>query len=261
MHTTASPNYLVTVTLTGILLALIHVSSWAGDLRFSSGETQTTVIELYTSEGCSSCPPADTWLSRFTTDPELWTRIIPLAFHVDYWNYLGWTDRLSKAEYSQRQRQYAQHGYAGTVYTPGFFRNGREWRGWFQRQPIPQVSQSPAGRLTVVVSEESVTANFIPARQLSTPMLLNMAELGFGLEHAIKSGENAGQKLRHDFVVTSLRQSKSLDPDSPDAGYHWHVKRQSEKDGNAPTQAMAFWVTTPNDPTPIQATGGWLVQP
>ena len=71
-----------------------------------SGERQIAVLELYTSEGCSSCPPAETWLSRLREAPGLWKDFVPLAFHVDYWDYLGWRDPWGSREYSNRQRAY-----------------------------------------------------------------------------------------------------------------------------------------------------------
>ena len=62
-------------------------------LVFESGEARTMLVELFTSEGCSSCPPADAWISQLKESPDLWKKIVPVAFHVDYWNNLGWRDR------------------------------------------------------------------------------------------------------------------------------------------------------------------------
>ena len=75
----------------------------AAPVSFSSPVQQATLIELYTSEGCSSCPPADSWLSQFKDNEHLWTQIVPVSFHVDYWDNLGWRDRFSSAEFSRRQ--------------------------------------------------------------------------------------------------------------------------------------------------------------
>ena len=83
------------------------------------------LLELYTTEGCSSCPPADKWMSGIKTD-----KVTPLAFHVDYWDYIGWKDKFSKAEYSDRQRKGAAFAGAGFVYTPQFVMNGRDFKGW-----------------------------------------------------------------------------------------------------------------------------------
>src|SRR5881394_2772067 len=72
----------------------------------SSGE-QVALLELYTSEGCSSCPPAETWLSRLKESPKLWKDFVPVAFHVDYWDYLGWKDPFAAKVYTERQHEYA----------------------------------------------------------------------------------------------------------------------------------------------------------
>ena len=97
-------------------------------LEFASGRSRVALIELYTSEGCSSCPPADRWLSKLRNERQLWRDYVPIAFHVDYWDYIGWRDRFAHTEYSNRQRQYQREGGTGVVYTPGFFNNGEEWR-------------------------------------------------------------------------------------------------------------------------------------
>src|ERR1700758_1185011 len=87
---------------------------------FESGVVQTTLIELFTSEGCSSCPRAEKWLSGLKSNPDLWKRTIPVAFHVDYWDHLGWRDRFSKLEFTERQQYYAAAWRNDSVYTPGF---------------------------------------------------------------------------------------------------------------------------------------------
>src|SRR5947207_2933082 len=74
---------------------------------FTSGETAATLVELFTSEGCSSCPPADAWMSRLKRNPDLWKAIVPAVFHVDYWDRLGWPDRFARPEFTRRQRLYA----------------------------------------------------------------------------------------------------------------------------------------------------------
>src|SRR4051794_21790628 len=70
-------------------------------VRFESQERQTTFLELYTSEGCSSCPPAEAWLNQLSKSPVLWKDFVPTAFHVDYWDHLGWRDRWAAKEFSE----------------------------------------------------------------------------------------------------------------------------------------------------------------
>src|SRR5271165_2157908 len=102
------------------------VIAQSAPLTFQSIGKQTALIELYTSEGCSSCPPAETWMSRLKESSGLWKDFVPLAFHVDYWDYLGWRDPWGKRVFSDRQQAYAQSWRSDSVYTPGFVLNGRE---------------------------------------------------------------------------------------------------------------------------------------
>src|SRR6476661_2706945 len=105
------------------IIAAALVMIWLGAVytfgsepkTFESGDTQNSLIELFTSEGCSSCPPAEKWLSAFKSNPDLWKKIVPVAFHVDYWNHLGWRDRVSTPEVTQRQQHYAAGRGGGSV--------------------------------------------------------------------------------------------------------------------------------------------------
>ena len=117
------------ILLLGIFAAAA-VTAQTASITFQSSEAQTALLELYTSEGCSSCPPAESWLSRLKESPGLWKDFVPLAFHVDYWDYLGWRDPWAAREFSERQRAYAQGWRSENVYTPGFVLNGKEWRDW-----------------------------------------------------------------------------------------------------------------------------------
>ncbi|MFQ3324005.1 MAG: hypothetical protein ACI90U_001830 [Pseudomonadales bacterium] len=110
---------------------LLLLSAVTYSVEFKSGDKQVQLIELYTSEGCSSCPPADNFLTTFLDDPTLWHSRIPIAIHVDYWDYIGWQDRFASKENSARQRLHAQQGNVSQVYTPGFIVSGEEWRSWF----------------------------------------------------------------------------------------------------------------------------------
>jgi len=93
----------------------------------ASGASRASLLELYTSEGCSSCPPADRWLSGLRGRDDLLGRLVPLAFHVDYWNDLGWEDRFAKPEYSARQGSISRRNRSRSVYTPQFVLDGRDW--------------------------------------------------------------------------------------------------------------------------------------
>src|SRR5262252_1823658 len=159
---------------------------------FDSGETQSSLIELFTSEGCSSCPPAEKWLSRLKSNPDLWKKIVPLAFHVDYWDHLGWRDRFAKPEFTSRQQRYAA-AWDGddSVYTPGFVVNGKEWRSWFGGNALP-ASLTRVGVLHVSLGDDAqVTAAFVPITMQPRSLTLNVAMLGSDLQSDVKRGENS----------------------------------------------------------------------
>ena len=224
-------------------------------VTFTSPLQQATLLELYTSEGCSSCPPADRWLSTLKDHPQLWKTIIPIAFHVDYWDYLGWKDPYSNAEYSQRQRNYARFHHIKTVYTPGFIQNGKEWRAWFRSRNLNAILGDTVGRLVVSISDDTVTAQFQPEKAIAGTLHLNAAWLGFDLETEVRDGENEGKNLKHDFVSLGTQLTTGIKVGNE---YHWRftIKPPTKKVSNK--KGMAFWVTNGNDPMPIQATGGWM---
>ena len=91
-----SLKFFATLLVLGLGSAKTHAEQSGSPIpatTFESGVTRTTLLELFTSEGCSSCPPAEKWLSQLKSNPDLWKKIVPIAFHVDYWDHLGWRDR------------------------------------------------------------------------------------------------------------------------------------------------------------------------
>lgn len=186
------------MVMLGLLFQLSPAMAESQD--FESGSLQTQMIELYTSQGCSSCPPAEEYLNQYTDDGLLWKRYIPIAFHVDYWDYLGWKDQYASAENSKRQVLYAKLNKVPTVYTPGFIVNGKEWRGW-RYQGRPQHTKQEVGRLSVSVLDDVLRAQFTPRSNIEKTLVLHYALLGMGLVTEIAAGENRGRHSRHDFVV------------------------------------------------------------
>ncbi len=193
--------------MAALLLALAFSASAEETTRFSSGPGQVTLLEIYTSQSCSSCPPAERWLNRYVDSKELWTDIVPIAFHVDYWDSLGWKDRYATAAYGERQRAYARAGRAGGVYTPGMFVNGREWRGWTFALP-PRASDRSPGRLEVTLSPGKLDARF-PAE--SRPLELHIVLLGFDIETHVLRGEISNRILPQSFVALSHNVQRSAD--------------------------------------------------
>ncbi|MFK5985819.1 MAG: DUF1223 domain-containing protein [Pseudomonadota bacterium] len=237
------------------LVCLITLSHTIYAQSFSSSDKQVSVLELYTSEGCSSCPPADNWFSQLKQDKRLWTEFIPIAFHVDYWDYIGWQDSFADNTYSQRQRQYARNNKVRTVYTPGMLLNGNEWRGWFERQELKLDINVAAGKLSIKVKQQQMSAKYSAKNISDKVLILNIAILGFNLNSKISSGENKGRILAHDFVVLGFRSIKmQQNKDS----YIIESTALPEVVANSKIKAIASWVNTEKNLSPIQATGGWL---
>ena len=230
---------------------LFAYNAHASPLVFNSGVTQTVMVELYTSEGCSSCPPAEQFLNQFAKDDQLWNRYIPLALHVGYWDYLGWKDRFAKPEHASRQRAYARLNHATTIYTPAFFVNGESWRPGLLRQ-LPDPKSTSVGNLGVRVTGKNVTANFTGTHFNPKHLEVHVAVAGLGLKTQIKAGENAGRSAQHDFVL--LGQTV-LEPAGPKK---WQGRLPSTNGFHADRLALVAWVSGPTSPAPIQATGGYL---
>jgi len=238
-----------------LLLFCTVTNTYAQEQNFSSGIKQNILLELYTSEGCSSCPPADKWLSQLKQDKRLWKQIIPIAFHVDYWDYLGWQDRFASAAYSKRQRTYAQQGYAQSVYTPGFFSNGNEWRDFFHSRKLPSPISKSVGELHASLDAPHLTVTYSPIQKTKDPLTLNIVMLGNDLITHVRQGENSGRKLKHDFVVLNHKTTKL---NYTGEIYQWSGQISKQTKFNNSKPAIAFWVSKNNDPLPIQVTGGWI---
>jgi hypothetical protein len=240
------------LALTGAVLA----TASGAPLQFRSGEKQVSLLELYTSEGCSSCPPAEAWLGRLKDSPKLWKGFAPMAFHVDYWNSLGWKDRWSSPEYTERQRAYAAAWKSDDIYTPCFVLNGKPWQGSPFGRGIPDVSAEDAGILTVTSADTNHwSASFIPAKPSDTPYEIHAALLAGGLNSDVKAGENRGRHLQHEFTVLNLVQIGMITTNGTAHGRFISdtPRFDSEKD-----LAITLWVTRAGQLEPLQATGGWL---
>ena len=238
------------VALLGFFIATSTAAE--GVPTFSSGTERVPLIELYTSEGCSSCPPADRWLSSLRDDPDLWTGFTPVGFHVDYWDDLGWPDRFASPEFSQRQRRIADG--VSVVYTPGMFRDGREWRAWRIGQAATVRDAAEVGRLFATVDGNSVTVTFAPLADDPGALTAHVAVLGMGLETQVRAGENRGKTLRHDFVVLDTAEAR-LERDDHELRTTLTLPATSAFAGE---RALAVWVSRRGLPFPLQSTGGFL---
>ncbi len=177
-----------------------------GACSTSSGPTITPVVELYTSEGCSSCPPADKWASSLKDKG-----VVVQAFHVGYWDYIGWTDRFAAPAYTQRQRELAAKNSLRSIYTPQAVLNGKDWPRW-GGSGSQWLSGEPArARITVQqLGADQFEASVAP---LATPphnagsWSAYWTVTEHGHNSRVQAGENAGEFLKHDFVVRQYTQA------------------------------------------------------
>lgn len=234
------------------LLAILSLSleTAVAAVSFDSGRQRVTLIELFTSQGCSSCPPADAWLARFKDAEDLWKKVVPLAFHVDYWDSLGWKDPFASAEYSQRQYEYKRKGGLSSVYTPGILVDGKEWRGWVRGRE-PKFQRDNVGRLTLSLEGRRVSAIYQGTGATAASNRLNLAVLAFGLSTRVERGENRGRQLAEEFVVVGFKSALS-------DGNTWEMQLPELVEHKAKRHALVAWVSDARTPTPLQATGGWL---
>lgn len=223
-------------------------------LRFSSGAEPVALIELFTSEGCSSCPPADRWLSSLKDDPGLWTDFVPVAFHVDYWDAIGWPDRFADPRFGQRQRRYYAEGVVRGVYTPGVIAGGQEWRSWRRRGAVPAAAGA-GGLLTASLDGGELRVRYAaPENELKdSDYQVHVAWLAMDQLSEVRAGENRGKQLINDFVVLDTTDLPLEAADGvTEARFSARISAASE------AMALAVWVSPVGEQAPLQATGGWL---
>ena len=232
-----------------LLVFVLGAATAQGGLVFESKPTRTHLLELFTSEGCSSCLPAEGWLSNLKNEPRLWQDFVPIAFHVDYWDHLGWRDPFASKLWTERQADYSARWKIETVYTPAFVLDGLAWRN----AAIPPAATETPGVLKIAINGEHVTAVFEPATSAGRPYEIHVARLGFALGADVTAGENHGRKLVHDFVVLGLTNERMKS-----GMKELRLPAELPKQGADSRGAIAAWVTPAGQIEPIQAVGGWL---
>ena len=187
------------------LISIPPLASAADQCSITSGSDRVALVELYTSEGCSSCPPADQWLGNLATHPELAASVIPLALHVDYWDYIGWKDRFANPQFAERQREMAVRNTSAQVYTPQVAINGKAFRAWSSRdfqQSVWAIHQLPAtSKIHVSLTQSAKGSDLQVSAEGSRGMELYVAIYQNNLTSEIKQGENQGRSLHHNNVV------------------------------------------------------------
>jgi hypothetical protein len=189
------------VSVLGACVALAAATASAAPAaamcKAQSPASLTPVIELYTSEGCSSCPPADRWLSTLKADAAN-GRVVAQAFHVGYWDYIGWVDRFASPAYTERQHQVASWNKQSGVYTPQLVRNGQDWRD--QAAVLGGAERARASVELQRTAADAFAATVTPAEGVAAwSAYWTVTEHGYSSK--VKAGENAGEFLQHDFVV------------------------------------------------------------
>lgn len=181
-----------TALLTGATTTLAAQNQCAA----TSGPTITPVIELYTSEGCSSCPPADKWASSLKDKG-----LVVQAFHVGYWDYIGWVDRFAAPAYTARQREIAARNNLRSIYTPQVVLNGKDWSRWGGQ---PGAQEPARAHITLQqLGADQFEASVMPVAGLQavTRWSAYWTITEHGHNSKVQAGENAGEFLKHDFVV------------------------------------------------------------
>jgi hypothetical protein len=213
---------LILISLT-ILAAFLAAFLFADDSSSRSlpatNSPTPVVVELFTSEGCSSCPPADKLLEKLDKQPFPGAQLIVLSEHVDYWNHIGWTDPYSSSAYTERQSTYGNHLRLESVYTPQMVVDGADEFVGNSSQEATKFFEKAAGRtkIPVRISGATLEGNVVKAHLETDPLPAESkkADLVFvvALNHAesqVARGENSGRHLTHVAVVRALVKAGSL---------------------------------------------------
>lgn len=187
----------------------------AAQCSATSAGYRVALLELYTSEGCNSCPPTDRWFSSLPGKGLTARQVVALAFHVDYWNYLGWSDPFSKPQYSDRQRAASIRSKARFVYTPQLLLDGRDYRRALFLDDIAErvnaigrekpaaairLEQVVQGNNALLVRGEVMVTDATQRANARAYVVLSENRLST----QVTAGENHGKRLEHDFVVREL---------------------------------------------------------
>lgn len=212
---------LLTFLLTAACASVESGGGMAEPLAAPAAPGSIVVLELFTSQGCSSCPPADRVLSHVGREGALAARVVPLAFHVDYWNSIGWNDPFSSKAWTDRQYAYQAALGEPNVYTPQLVVNGRTHLNGSDEagiaREVAKAATGPAGRVTVAATPAgdalevvvmAETPEAIPVKRLVAVVVVYEN----GIETAVRRGENSGRALVNDFVVRRLETAFELEP-------------------------------------------------
>lgn len=202
----------------------------AATCRRQSPPHTVALVELYTSEGCSSCPPADRWLREL---PQQFgaEQLVALALHVDYWDYIGWQDRFANAKFTERQRQLSRLAGGSTIYTPEVFAGMKELRAWRNPSELAQRIRRINDKPAAAQIDLQMRSDEGPAVEVQASFALapghRSGQAGEGivvlyenkLVSEVRTGENRGVRLQHDGVVRFWSAPVAID--APGGRANW----------------------------------------
>jgi hypothetical protein len=219
-------NPILRLSLLALVLVVLAPRGGSGDAGKAPGAAagdRIAIVELFTSQGCSSCPPADRLLSKLASDSRYRGQVIPLSFHVDYWNHIGWQDPFSSARWSDRQKLYAGRAFhSNRIYTPQVVVNGSaecvgNSEGEVTKRIVNALAAEPAGRVSLAVDP------LTPDGHLKVKVGVKLAKAAgsgnvdlwvaiyeSGLSTSVKGGENSSRTLKNDRVVRRLEKVLTL---------------------------------------------------
>lgn len=238
------------------LLLLLTTRAVAGDCTANSGSKRVALLELYTSEGCSSCPPADRWLGELATRGFTADRVVPLALHVDYWDYIGWRDPFANPLFSARQRQIAKLTNSRVVYTPQFLLDGRDFRAWRDNtltRAVEEINRTAAGadiKLSLKPASGRIEIAVTAKQKIPASAALYVAAYESGLSSSVRAGENRGEKLQHDYVVREWRGPIATAANTPTA---WQEAVALKPEWVAANMGVVVFVQDTNSGAILQA--------
>lgn len=204
---------LIPLALVVIAVAVVYAIENKETAQTAQAGERVVLVELFTSQGCSSCPPADELLRRIAHDPQLRGKVVPLAYHVDYWNRLGWQDPFSSRSWSQRQGEYVRALKLQSAYTPQMVINGSRQLvgssgGAIYRAIEDESKKKPEGEVSVRIDGNDVVAR---GRSSRGGVELIVVSFEHGATTQVTRGENSGKTLMNDGIVRKFVRAGTLD--------------------------------------------------
>lgn len=234
------------------LLFLNDANAHTDKLIATSQGRRVPLLELYSSESCSSCPPADDWIGHLQERDGLWKDFVPVVFHVDYWNDLGWKDAYSSSGMTKRQVSISDLWPHPRVYTPAMIYNGEEWTDWrkSKNQALPTAGEDLNIVLRLYKQKDSSVRIEVGGLKDTSQYEIHFTELGMGLVTKVSAGENSGRSLGHNFLILNW-EHRPIDFKTKSIVFSLKPQDNSRR-------AVAVWIEKVGRPVALQAAGGYL---